>query len=113
MCLRLPRRGSESRIDSRRPTTRTAARVCLRLAPSRSRKTLNPSREVTMLRRLCIILCATALAMGATLLGEGAARAETTTFRVATLAPRESPWGKVFNAWQKGIKEASHGQLEL
>jgi TRAP-type C4-dicarboxylate transport system substrate-binding protein len=37
----------------------------------------------------------------------------TTTLRIATLAPRESPWGKVFNAWQKGIKEASHGKLEL
>ena len=70
-----------------------------------------------MLRRLCLILCAIALVSGASLASERVARAAEqappTTLRIATLAPRESPWGKVFNAWQKGIKEASHGALEL
>ncbi len=63
-----------------------------------------------MLRRLCITLSAIALLMGAS---KVASAADPVTLRVATLAPRESPWGKVFNAWQKGIKEGSHGALEL
>lgn len=62
-----------------------------------------------MLRRVIIMLAAFALTLGAAT----TARAETTTLRVATLAPRESPWGKVFNAWQKGIKEKSNGALEI
>jgi TRAP-type C4-dicarboxylate transport system substrate-binding protein len=62
-----------------------------------------------MLRRLIIMLATVALTLGAA----RAARADTTTLRVATLAPAESPWGKVFKAWQKGVKEGSHGALEI
>jgi len=62
-----------------------------------------------MLRRVIILLAAFALTLGAA----RTAQADTTTLRVATLAPRESPWGKVFNAWQKGIKEKSNGALEI
>ena len=35
------------------------------------------------------------------------------TLRLATLAPAESPWGKVFKAWQRGVRDKSHGALEV
>lgn len=42
------------------------------------------------------------------------ARAEgTTTLRVATLAPKRSPWGKVFAAWQKALHDKTGGKLKL
>ena len=67
-----------------------------------------------MLRRWMMMLAAAALMVAAMpLVAEKTARADTTTLRVATLAPAESPWGKVFKAWQKGIKEGSHGALEI
>ena len=74
-----------------------------------------------MLRRFATMLAGAALVTGA-VAGAPASAADTPapkaaaepiTLRVATLAPRESPWGKVFNAWQKGIKDQSHGALEL
>jgi TRAP-type C4-dicarboxylate transport system substrate-binding protein len=69
-----------------------------------------------MFRRLLIMLAAAALTVGAARTAR-AAQVEptppTVTLRVATLAPAESPWGKVFKAWQKGIKEESKGALEI
>jgi TRAP-type C4-dicarboxylate transport system substrate-binding protein len=62
-----------------------------------------------MLRRFVLMLAAVALITGA----PSVARADTITLRLATLAPAESPWGKVFKAWQKGIKDSSNGALEL
>ena len=62
-----------------------------------------------MVRRLVILLAAFALLAGA----PSVAHADTVTLRVATLAPQASPWGKVFTAWQKGIKSASNGALEI
>jgi len=42
------------------------------------------------------------------------ARAEDATkLRVATLAPKNSAWGKVFRVWQKAISQKSGGKLEL
>lgn len=35
------------------------------------------------------------------------------TFRIATIAPRNSSWGKVYDAWQKAIKKKTEGKLEL
>ncbi|MCA9539560.1 MAG: TRAP transporter substrate-binding protein DctP [Myxococcales bacterium] len=35
------------------------------------------------------------------------------TLKIATLAPKSSPWGKVFNTWSKAVKEKSGGRLEL
>jgi TRAP-type C4-dicarboxylate transport system substrate-binding protein len=61
-----------------------------------------------MLRRLLIVF---AVALGCA--APKAASADTVTLRVATLAPQASPWGKVFTAWQKGIKAASNGALEI
>jgi len=62
-----------------------------------------------MLRRLVMTLAALALLAGA----PRAAHADPTVLRVATLAPQASPWGKVFTAWQKGIKAASNDALEI
>jgi TRAP-type C4-dicarboxylate transport system substrate-binding protein len=62
-----------------------------------------------MFRRFAFLLAAIALLTGAPRI----ARADTITLRLATLAPAASPWGKVFKAWQKGVKDSSNGALEL
>ncbi len=41
------------------------------------------------------------------------ASAETTVLKIGTLAPAESPWGKVFRVWQKAVKERTNGAVEL
>lgn len=35
------------------------------------------------------------------------------TVRLATLAPKHSPWGKVFSAWAKAVDEKTKGDLEV
>ena len=62
-----------------------------------------------MFRRLFFLLAAVALFSSAPRI----ARADTITLRLATLAPAASPWGKVFKAWQKGVKDQSNGAVEL
>jgi TRAP-type C4-dicarboxylate transport system substrate-binding protein len=62
-----------------------------------------------MFRRFVLLLAALALITGA----PRVARADTITLRLATLAPAESAWGKVFKAWQKGVKDSSNGAVEL
>jgi len=47
----------------------------------------------------------------ATVLASSRAQAETLT--IATLAPRKSAWGKVFNAWSKALTKKTGGQLKL
>ncbi len=32
---------------------------------------------------------------------------------IGTLAPKKSPWGKVFSAWSKAVKKKSKGKMEL
>ncbi len=74
-----------------------------------------------MLRRFATMLAGAALVTGAVAAAPASAAdtpapkavAAPITLRVATLAPRESPWGKVFSVWQKGIKDETHGALEL
>ena len=41
------------------------------------------------------------------------ARAADETIKVGTLAPKSSPWGKVFETWIKAVNEKSSGKLEL
>lgn len=41
------------------------------------------------------------------------ARGEAIKFKIGTLAPKASPWGKVFETWAKAVKEKSGGNLEL
>jgi len=38
---------------------------------------------------------------------------ETTTLRIATLAPRGSTWMRVFNAWNADLRRATDGQVAL
>ena len=35
------------------------------------------------------------------------------TIKIGTLAPKSSPWGKVFEVWVKAVSEKSGGKLEL
>ncbi len=62
-----------------------------------------------MLRRLVVMLAVFALILGAT----STARADGATIKIGTLAPKESPWGKVFTVWQKGFKERTAGAAEI
>ena len=61
-----------------------------------------------MLRKFLVILAALALVLGAK-----TARAESTTLKIGTLAPAESPWGQVFKIWAKGVNERTNGALSL
>lgn len=35
------------------------------------------------------------------------------TIKLGTLAPKSSPWGKVFSTWEKAVAEKSGGRLEI
>ncbi len=35
------------------------------------------------------------------------------TIKLGTLAPKSSPWGKVFSTWEKAVAEKSGGKLEI
>jgi TRAP-type C4-dicarboxylate transport system substrate-binding protein len=39
--------------------------------------------------------------------------AEAAEVKLATLAPKKSPWGKVFTTWGKAVKKKSKGKMEL
>lgn len=43
----------------------------------------------------------------------GDAHAADETIKIGTLAPKSSPWGKVFETWIKAVNEKSGGKLEL
>lgn len=45
--------------------------------------------------------------------GAGQSFAEDRELHFGTLAPRKSPWGKVFQAWQDAVVEQSNGTLKL
>lgn len=42
-----------------------------------------------------------------------AVRAEPTSLKLGSLAPRESPWGQVLRVWAKAVKEKSKDQVQL
>jgi TRAP-type C4-dicarboxylate transport system substrate-binding protein len=50
--------------------------------------------------------------IGAWTLLLAASSGATTTLRMATLAPKESPWGKVFRAWSGAVRHKTHGTVE-
>lgn len=67
-----------------------------------------------MVRRLVVLMAVFAIAFGVTsLVGERTARAEAQEVKLATIAPADSAWGKVFKAWSKAVEEESHGALKL
>jgi TRAP-type C4-dicarboxylate transport system substrate-binding protein len=46
-------------------------------------------------------------------MGERVARADAQEVKLATIAPADSAWGKVFKAWSKAVQEESNGALKL
>lgn len=64
-----------------------------------------------MLRRAAIkLLGALTLLAGVGISAEASAGE---TLKLGTLAPKASPWGRVFETWAKAVKEKSGGALEL
>jgi TRAP-type C4-dicarboxylate transport system substrate-binding protein len=57
-----------------------------------------------------------ALGIGSLVTFGSAASAEqppTVKIRIATLAPKKSPWGKVFTAWAKAVDDKTSGAIEV
>jgi TRAP-type C4-dicarboxylate transport system substrate-binding protein len=63
-----------------------------------------------MLRKVVLALVAAAALIA---MAPRTAHADPVTLRVATLAPAQSPWGKVFKAWANGLNKASNGAVTL
>jgi TRAP-type C4-dicarboxylate transport system substrate-binding protein len=62
-------------------------------------------------RKVMTFLGALATVAGFGLAGDAHAADE--TIKVGTLAPKSSPWGKVFETWIKAVSEKSNSKLEL
>jgi TRAP-type C4-dicarboxylate transport system substrate-binding protein len=60
-------------------------------------------------KRFAVALGVLALAAGVA--ATGAVSAD--TISIGTLAPKNSPWGKVFETWVKAVEQKSGGKLEL
>jgi TRAP-type C4-dicarboxylate transport system substrate-binding protein len=63
-----------------------------------------------MIRRSIAFLLATGALLAAS---PRPAEADPTTLTVGTLAPAESPWGKVFKVWRKAVGLRTNGALDL
>jgi TRAP-type C4-dicarboxylate transport system substrate-binding protein len=59
-----------------------------------------------MIRKLAAAVIAASFATA------GIAQA-TTTIRVGTQAPKESPWGKLFSTWSKAVDKKTDGQVQI
>ena len=64
-----------------------------------------------MVRRLVVTMIAALAIVFA--VSEREARAEAQEVKLATIAPADSAWGKVFKAWSKAVDEESNGALKL
>jgi TRAP-type C4-dicarboxylate transport system substrate-binding protein len=62
-----------------------------------------------MLRRLLVALTLLVAVLGVA----RPAAADTKELKIATVAPKDSAWGKVFNAWAKAVEDESGGNLKL
>lgn len=60
-------------------------------------------------RTLATVLGALMLLAGLTTAGQASAE----ELSVGTLAPKKSPWGKVFSAWSKAVDKKTDGKLKL
>src|SRR5260221_553440 len=56
---------------------------------------------------------ATVGALGLGVMTAAEASAAEHTLRIATIAPKNSSWGKVYGAWQKAIEKKTEGKLDL
>jgi TRAP-type transport system periplasmic protein len=61
-----------------------------------------------MVRKILVLVAVVAATLGAA--GSASAAEEV---KLATIAPKDSAWGKVFNAWSKAVGEESKGELKL
>lgn len=61
-----------------------------------------------MIRKLTAAALAASFAFGMS----GAAEAKS-SIKIATLAPKNSPWGKVFSAWAKAVDKKTNGEVEI
>jgi TRAP-type transport system periplasmic protein len=62
-----------------------------------------------MVRKFFTTIAAVSLAV----FSANSANAETTTVKIGTLAPKNSPWGQVFTVWQKGLSQRTDKKLEV
>jgi TRAP-type C4-dicarboxylate transport system substrate-binding protein len=62
-------------------------------------------RKLSWAAALVGLLAATAAA--------GSAHADPVTLKFGTLAPPESPWGRVFKVWARATDERSHGAVQI
>lgn len=66
-----------------------------------------------MMRRKAVIQLLSALTIFAGIGLSQNANAAEHTIKLGTLAPKSSPWGKVFETWVKAVSEKSGGRLEV
>lgn len=64
---------------------------------------------MSLIRKIAV----TALVAAAVFAGTSNSFAEDKELHFGTLAPKKSPWGKVFQAWQDEVSEQSKGSLKL
>src|SRR5690349_12079342 len=56
---------------------------------------------------------AIALSVALATLATTAPAAAVTTIRMATIAPRNSTWGKVLDAWERAVESKTQGEVDL
>lgn len=66
-----------------------------------------------MMRRRSVIQLLSAVTILAGISFSQQANAADYTIKLGTLAPKSSPWGKVFSTWQKAVADKSGGKLEV
>ena len=57
-------------------------------------------------------LTAAALAASFVLAASASVEAKPTV-KIGTLAPKQSPWGKVFSAWEKAVEQRTNGEVDV
>ena len=70
-------------------------------------------KAISRARRLCCFVAVAAALFGLAGTGGRAQTDDAQTIKIATLFPRSSPWGMVFNTWAKAVSEKSGGKLTL
>lgn len=65
------------------------------------------------MKRFLRLTALTALGLGFALTSATSASAAEHTLRIASLAPKNSSWGKVYAVWQKAIEKKTDGKLEV
>jgi TRAP-type C4-dicarboxylate transport system substrate-binding protein len=90
-----------------------AARTCYACSCRTARHTPKEVKSEAMIRRSLALLAAVPVAGALLALSPRPAEADTVTLTVGTLAPAESPWGKVFKVWRKAVGLRTNGAVDL